>query len=61
MQFLQRFINKPKKAIRKWFGLGDIFIGVDIGIKDESCAMVVLKQKGGQIRILEGWQEGYKW
>lgn len=39
------------RKIRKWLGLSDVFMGVDVGIKDESCIIVVSKLKGGQIRI----------
>ena len=42
-----RLVNK----IRKWLGFDDMFIGVDVGIKDESCVIVVSRLKGGQIRI----------
>jgi len=49
----RNLISKLKNKIRKWLGFDDMFIGVDVGITDESCVIVVSKQKGGQIRIMD--------
>lgn len=42
-----------RNLIRKWLGFDNMFIGVDIGIKDESCVIIVSRLKGGQIRIMD--------
>jgi len=46
-------ILKLKQKIRRWLGFGDMFIGVDVGIKCESCVIVVSKLNEGQIRIID--------
>lgn len=42
-----------KNKIRRWLGLGEMFIGVDVGIKDESCVVVVSRLRDGQVRIMD--------
>lgn len=46
-------IKRLKRAIRKWLGLGDMFVGVDLGIKDESCVVVVSRLKDGRVKIMD--------
>jgi len=53
MRLYRQLINKLKNRIRKWLGLGDMFIGVDVGLTDESCVIVVSRYKHGQIRIMD--------
>jgi len=49
----RELISRLKNRIRKWLGFDDMFIGVDVGLKDESCVILVSRQKGGQIRIID--------
>jgi hypothetical protein len=44
---------KIKRAIRRWLGLGEAFIGVDMGFRDESCVVVVSRLGGGAVRIMD--------
>lgn len=46
-------IQKLKNRVRRWLGLSDMFMGVDVGIKDESCIVIVSRLKGGQVRIID--------
>ena len=46
-------MGKIKQIIRRWLGLGNMFIGVDVGIKDETCVIICSKLNGGQIRICD--------
>lgn len=48
---LDKIINKLKQRIRKWLGFGEMFIGIDVGIKDETCVIICSKLNGGQIKI----------
>lgn len=50
---LDTLIIKIKQRIRKWLGFGEMFIGVDVGIKDETCIIICSKLNNGQIRILD--------
>lgn len=42
-----------KSKIRKWLGLGEAFIGVDVGVRDESCIVVASKLNDGTVRIID--------
>ena len=50
---MKKFILKLKRAIRKWLGLGESFIGVDMGYRDQSCIVVVSRLNNGQVRIID--------
>ena len=42
-----------KNKIRKWLGLSEMFMGVDLGYRDESCIIICSRLKGGQVRIID--------
>lgn len=44
-----------KRAIRKWLGLGETFIGVDMAAsqRDQSCVVVVSRLNNGSVRIID--------
>lgn len=44
---------KIKRAVRKWLGLGESFIGVDMGVHDQSCIVVVSRLNDGSVRIVD--------
>lgn len=37
--------------LRGWLGFDKMFMGVDVGIKDESCVIICSKLGEGEIRI----------
>lgn len=50
---MKKLIMKLKRGIRKWLGLGESFIGVDMGYRDQSCIVVVSRLNNGQVRIID--------
>ena len=52
---MQKFIMRLRWKIRKWLGLGEIFIGVDMAVsrRDQSCVVVISRLNGGSVRIID--------
>jgi len=50
-----KIANTIKNKIRKWLGLGEIFMGIDIGSgrKDHSVIVIASKLGNGQVRIID--------
>ena len=46
---------KLKRVIRKWLGLGETFIGIDMAAsqRDQSCIVVVSRLNNGSVRIID--------
>jgi hypothetical protein len=50
---LERIVIKLKQSIRRWLGLSEIFMGVDVGIRDQSCIVVISRLNDGSVRIID--------
>ena len=50
---MKKLSMKLKRLVRRWLGLGEAFIGVDVGIKDQSCVVVVSRLNNGSVRIID--------
>ena len=50
---MRKYSMKLKRLIRRWLGLGEAFIGVDVGIRDQSCIVVVSRLNNGAVRIID--------
>jgi len=52
---MKKFMMKLKWKIRKWLGLGETFIGVDMAAshRDQSCVVVVSRLNNGSVRIID--------
>ena len=46
-------MNKLRQYIRKWLGLDDIYMGVDIGHKDRSSIIIMSKSGSGIIKVVD--------
>ncbi|MDD5458872.1 MAG: hypothetical protein PHF37_05740 [Phycisphaerae bacterium] len=46
-------MNWLRQKIRKWLGLGEMFMGVDVGMKDNSCIIICSRLGGGRIKIID--------
>lgn len=56
----KRLNIKLKRKIRKWLGLDDIFMGIDIGCNNETKIIIVSKLHGGHIKIIDIYPENFK-
>ncbi len=45
--------SKIKRAVRRWLGLGEMFMGVDAGMRDQSCIVIISRLNGGSVRIID--------
>lgn len=50
---MKKLINKIRLAIRRWLGLEEIFMGVDMGYRDESCIVIMSRQNNGIVKIID--------
>ncbi len=50
---MKRLSMKLKRLVRRWLGLGEAFIGVDVGVRDQSCVVVVSRLNNGAVRIID--------
>ena len=50
---MKKFSMKLKRLVRRWLGLGESFIGVDMGYRDQSCVVVVSRLNNGAVRIID--------
>jgi len=46
-------MTRLKRKIRKWLGLGEAFIGVDVGIHDQTCIVICSRLNNGVVRIID--------
>ncbi len=44
---------KLQRRFRQWLGLGDAFMGVDIGFRDQSAIVVVSRLNDGTVKIID--------
>lgn len=44
---------KLRQVARKWLGLDESFMGVDLGFRDQSCIVIISRLKDGQVRIID--------
>ena len=49
----RKLIIKVKQKIRHWLGLGEMFIGVDVGYKSDTTIIIVSRLHGGHIKIID--------
>lgn len=47
------WIIKLKNRIRKWLGIGNMFMGVDVGIADDTTCVIVSKLNKGRVEIID--------
>lgn len=47
--------NFIRNKIRNWLGLGEMFIGVDVGLRDQSCIIICSRLNNGTIRIIDNY------
>ena len=52
---MNKLAIKIKRAVRKWLGLGEAFMGVDMAAssRDQSCIVIVSRLNGGTVRIID--------
>lgn len=52
---MNKLSTKLKYLIRRWLGLGETFIGVDLGMRDQSAIVIVSRLNGGSVRIIDAY------
>ena len=52
MKVLRKLSGWLRKKMRTWLGLGDIFMGVDVGMRDQSCIVIVSRAGTGYVKII---------
>lgn len=52
---MKKLMRRLRNAIRKWLGIGEIFMGVDVSgsQRDQSCIIIVSKLGNGSVRIID--------
>lgn len=42
-----------RRVVRRWLGLGEMFMGVDIGIHDQTTIIICSRLGDGRIKIID--------
>jgi hypothetical protein len=55
MKGMKKLIWKLRNRIRRWLGIGELFMGVDISgnQRDQSAIVIVSRLRGGSVRIID--------
>ena len=44
-----------RNKVREWLGLGEMFMGVDVEMRDQSCIVVVSKAGNGYVKVIRSY------